>query len=141
MRKKVALPCAISELSSAFEIEEFDNVSGATDKRLKGCEIYYNDIKIAFAYCDIEDDVNVITSICFDEFISDDVQIPEMNIMGITDKMSSKDVVAILGEPNVNTEYSCDYRYHFSDNQYLYISFNDEQTYIVYMAVNNNKKY
>ncbi len=133
--KKVVLPCTISELSNAFEIVEFDHVSGATGKRLKGCEIYHNNIKIAFGYCDVEDDVNVITSICFDEIIRDDVQIPEMNIMGITDKTSSKDVVAILGEPNVNTEYSCDYRYYFSNNQHLYISFDDEQTEIMYLAI------
>ncbi len=138
--KKVGLPCTISDLSDSFGIEEFDHISGATGKRTKGCEIYHNNIKIAFAYCDVEEDDNVITSICFDEIIRDDAQIPEINIMGITDKASSTDVVAILGEPNVNTEYSCDYRYYFSNNQHLYISFNDDETEIMYLAIEFKEK-
>lgn len=133
--KKIMIPCTISELSSVFNIEEFDRVSGATGKRSKGCEIYNDNIRIAFAYCDIEDHVNSITSICFDEIISDDMQIPEISIMGITDISSLKDVVTILGEPNVSTEYDCDYRYFFSNNQHLYISFDDDKTEIKYMAI------
>lgn len=132
---KITLPCTISDLSSNFTTEEFEHINGATGKRSKGCKIYHEGVVIALAYCDDDSDDNTITSICFDEIITNDMIIPDICVMGITDKSSSKDIVEILGEPNVNTEYSCDYRYYFSNSRHLYISFNEELSEIVYMAV------
>lgn len=133
--EKITLPCTISELAGIFSIEEFDTTNAATGKRSKGCIIYHNGKKIALAYCDTDSDTDSITSICFDEIITDDMAIPDIKFMGITDKASSKDLVEMLGEPNGETEYSCDYRYYFSDNQHLYISFDENQKKILYIAV------
>lgn len=133
--KKITLTCTITELSNVFAIEEFDHISGATGKQLKGCEIYHDGEKIAFAYCDIDNKPNTVTSICFDEFITGEMKIPEINIMGITEKSSAAEIVEILGQPNVDSDFGCDYRYYFSDNRYLYISFNKEKTNIEYIAV------
>ena len=132
--KKVPLPCTLSELSELFTIKEFDFISGATGKQSKGCEIYHDDQKIAFAYCDT-DNPDSVTSLCFDDIIGEETEIPEINIMGITQNSSAAEIIEILGEPNVDADFGCDYRYYFSDNQYLYISFNEEQTKIEYIAV------
>lgn len=133
--KKVTLPCTLTELSTLFAIEEFDYVSGATGKQLKGCEIYHDDAKIAFAYCDNGSTPDIITSLCFDDIIGEETEIPEINIMGITKKSSATEIIKILGEPNIDADFGFDYRYYFSDNQYFYISFNEEQTKIEYIAV------
>ena len=136
--KKITIPCTMSELSKDFNLEKFDYSSETDGKFSKGCEIYCENVKVAFAYCNAESDNDIITTICLDEIISEDAHIPEINIMGITKEASANDLVEILGEPNVNTEYDCDYRYFFSNNQHLYISFSENLENIVFISLVNN---
>ena len=60
-------------------------------------------------------------------FLGGAYDLPEFNIMGITDKSTRSDVINILGNPNMRVgESDRHFQYGFSQNKFAIIDFNKE---------------
>ena len=121
---KLSLPCTISEISSDYKLE---NINYFEDMQMTAGTLYKKDKEIGLVYFNGDVIDNALNSEIKFLFLGGAYDLPEFNIMGITDKSTRSDVINILGNPNMRVgESDRHFQYGFSQNKFAIIDFNKE---------------
>ena len=121
---KLSLPCTISEISSDYKVE---NINYFEDMQMTAGTLYKKDKEIGLVYFNGDVIDNALNSEIKFLFLGGAYDLPEFNIMGITDKSTRSDVINILGNPNMRVgESDRHFQYGFSQNKFAIIDFNKE---------------
>ena len=121
---KLSLPCTISEISSDYKLE---NINYFEDMQMTAGTLYKKNKEIGLVYFNGDVIDNALNSEIKFLFLGGAYDLPEFNIMGITDKSTRSDVINILGNPNMRVgESDRHFQYGFSQNKFAIIDFNKE---------------
>ena len=121
---KLSLPCTISEISSDYKLE---NINYFEDMQMTAGTLYKKNKEIGLVYFNGDVIDNALNSEIKFLFLGGAYDLPEFNIMGITDKSTRSDVINILGNPNMRVgESDKHFQYGFSQNKFAIIDFNKE---------------
>lgn len=121
---KFSLPCTVSEIGTDYELE---NVIYLEDMQKTAATLCKESNTMGLTYFDGDVTDNALDSEIKFLFLGGAYDLPEFNIMGITDKSTRSDVINILGSPNMRTEESDRHlQYGFSENEYIIIDFSEE---------------
>lgn len=121
---KLSLPCTISEISSDYKLE---NINYFEDMQMTAGTLYKKNKEIGLVYFNGDVIDNALNSEIKFLFLGGAYDLPEFNIMGISDKSTRSDVINILGNPNMRIgESDKHFQYGFSQNKFAIIDFNKE---------------
>lgn len=134
--QKFSLPCTINEIDEKCNVKY---ISFIEESNITGGDLYLDGKCIASIFCNGDVGKEIINSnICmlfmggyeydFDDKSVKEVEMPEFNVMGITNNSSQDDVLNILGNPNMYCKSERQYRYGFNSNEFVMIDFDNENT-------------
>ncbi|MBD5138255.1 MAG: hypothetical protein HDT24_02955 [Ruminococcus sp.] len=139
---KFSLPCTVSDINEKCDVKY---TTFMEERQLTGGSLYLDQKDIASVYFngDVDKEISV-SNICMFfmgglEYDLNDkavkaAELPEFNVMGITNKSTRSDVINILGNPNMRVgESDRHFQYGFSKNEYIIIDFSEEDPDKLYL--------
>ncbi|MDE5577430.1 MAG: hypothetical protein K2J11_08590 [Oscillospiraceae bacterium] len=139
---KFSLPCTVSDINEKCDVKY---TTFMEERQLTGGALYLDQKDIASVYFngDVDKEISV-SNICyffmggFEYDLNDKAvktaELPEFNVMGITNKSTRSDVINILGNPNMRVgESDRHFQYGFSENEYIIIDFSEEDPDKMYL--------
>lgn len=121
-----SLPCTVSDIGKEYSV---DTLSYQENNQTTGGILYKNDTAVGFVYFNGNVKEDILNADIKFFFMSGgyEFELPQFNVMGITNESTREDVVNILGEPNMHPDASDRlFAYGFNKNEYIMINFSEE---------------